>query len=124
MKKIDLDQPLEDKVSKDNLGFFNKVSNTVLNSDRPLIIFPQGTRVLPHERPPLKKGASRIYENLNIACQPVAINSGYVWPKKGKKIAKKTITISILPKINKGLEANEFLKNLEGKIYSELDLIN
>tara|TARA_X000000950_G_scaffold130362_1_gene162793 strand:+ start:464 stop:1165 length:702 start_codon:yes stop_codon:yes gene_type:complete len=124
LKKIGSISISRDKVSKDNLGFFNKVSNTVLNSDRPLIIFPQGTRVLPHERPPLKKGASRIYENLNIACQPVAINSGYVWPKKGKKIAKKTITISILPKINKGLEANEFLKNLEGKIYSELDLIN
>ena len=72
----------------------------------------------------MKKGASRIYENLNIACQPVAINSGHAWPKRGKKIAKKTITISILPKINKGLEAKEFLKNLEGKIYSELDLIN
>ena len=124
LKKIGSISISRDKISKDNLGFFNKVSKTVLNSDRPLIIFPQGTRVLPHERPPLKKGASRIYENLNIACQPVAINSGYVWPKKGKKIAKKTITISILPKINKGLEAKEFLKNLEEKIYSELDLIN
>ena len=124
LKKIGSISISRDKIAKDNLGFFNKVSKTVLNSDRPLVIFPQGTRVLPHERPPLKKGASRIYENLNIACQPVAINSGHVWPKKGKKIAKKTITISILPKINKGLEAKEFLKNLEGKIYSELDLIN
>ena len=124
LKKIGSISISRDKISKDNLGFFNRVSKTVLNSDRPLVIFPQGTRVLPHERPPLKKGASRIYENLNIACQPVAINSGHVWPKKGKKIAKKTITISILPKINKGLEAKEFLKNLEGKIYSELDLIN
>ena len=124
LKKIGSISISRDKISKDNLGFFNRFSKTVLNSDRPLVIFPQGTRVLPHERPPLKKGASRIYENLNIACQPVAINSGHVWPKKGKKIAKKTITISILPKINKGLEAKEFLKNLEGKIYSELDLIN
>ena len=124
LKKIGSISISRDKISKDNLGFFNRVSKTVLNSDRPLVIFPQGTRVLPHERPPLKKGASRIYENLNIACQPVAINSGHVWPKKGKKIDKKTITISILPKINKGLEAKEFLKNLEGKIYSELDLIN
>ena len=35
------------------------------DSNRPLIIFPQGTRVLPDERPPFKKGvASRIYEEL------------------------------------------------------------
>ena len=124
LKKIGSISIKRDKTSKDNLGFFNKVSRAVLNSNRPLLIFPQGTRVLPHERPPLKKGASRIYENLKIACQPVAINSGYVWPKKGQKKSGRTITISILPMINKGLETNKFLKILEEKIYSELDLIN
>ena len=33
----------------------------------------------------LKKVLARIYEELKIFCQPVAINSGYVWPKKGPK---------------------------------------
>ena len=70
------------------------------NSKRPLIIFPQGTRVLPDERPPFKKGASRIYEELKITCQPVAINSGFVWPKKGSKNSHRTITISILKPIS------------------------
>ena len=124
LKKIGSISIMRNKISKDNLGFFEDVSRMVLSSDRPLIIFPQGTRVLPHERPPFKKGASRIYEKLKIACQPVAINSGYVWPKKGKKISGRTITVSILPQINKGMEKEEFLKNLEKKIYSELDLIN
>jgi len=124
LKKIGSISIKRDKISRDNLGFFSKVSKAVLDSDRPLLIFPQGTRLLPHERPPLKKGASKIYENLKIACQPVAINSGYVWPKKGKKQSGRTITISILPIINKGLETKKFLKILEEKIYSELDLIN
>tara|TARA_B100001093_G_C26747435_1_gene979513 strand:- start:38 stop:739 length:702 start_codon:yes stop_codon:yes gene_type:complete len=124
LKKIGSISITRDKISKDNLGFFRKVSKIVLNSDRPVIIFPQGTRVLPVERPPFKKGASRIYEELKIACQPVAINSGYVWPKKGNKITGKTITISILPQINEGLDREEFIKILESKIYSELDLIN
>ena len=124
LKKIGSISIMRNKISKDNLGFFGDVSRMVLSSDRPLIIFPQGTRVLPYERPPFKKGASRIYEKLKIACQPVAINSGYVWPKKGKKISGRTITVSILPQINKGMEKEEFLKNLEKKIYSELDLIN
>ena len=96
----------------------------VISSDRPLIIFPQGTRVLPGERPPFKKGASRIYEKLKIACQPIAINSGYVWPKSGKKISNKTITISILQRIKNDLDKEIFLKTLEEKIYSELDIIN
>ena len=124
LKKIGSISIKRDKISKDNLEFFNKVSKTVLNSSRPLLIFPQGTRVLPSERPPLKKGAARIYKNLKIACQPVAINSGYVWPKNGKKKPGRTITVSILPIINRGLETNKFLKILEEKIYSELDLIN
>tara|TARA_Y100000813_G_scaffold180871_1_gene149533 strand:+ start:580 stop:774 length:195 start_codon:yes stop_codon:yes gene_type:complete len=62
--------------------------------------------------------------NLKISCQPVAINSGYVWPKNGKKNSGKTITISILPKIDKDLSKDIFLKNLEEKIYQELNLIN
>jgi 1-acyl-sn-glycerol-3-phosphate acyltransferase len=79
---------------------------------------------LPKERPPFKKGASRIYEELKIPCQPVAINSGYVWPKKGPKSSHKTITISILKPIAAGLSKEEFINNLEKNIYEELDLLN
>ena len=96
----------------------------ISKSNRPLIIFPQGTRVLPNERPQFKKGVSRIYKELNIACQPVAINSGYVWPKEGSKNANKIITISILEPITAGLVKEEFIKTLEKNIYSELDLLN
>ncbi|MDC3162854.1 1-acyl-sn-glycerol-3-phosphate acyltransferase [Candidatus Pelagibacter sp.] len=111
------------KVSKDNLGFFEDILKTVNRSDRPLIIFPQGTRVLPDERPSFKKGATRIYQELNIACQPVAINSGYVWPKKGQKKSHKTITVSILAPINSGINKESFLQILERNIYNELDLL-
>ena len=93
-------------------------------SNRPLIIFPQGTRVLPNERPPFKKGASRIYEKLKITCQPVAINSGYVWPKKGKMKPNKNLTISILKPIESGLDKDIFLKKLQDNIYFELDSLN
>ena len=112
------------KVSKDNLGFFEDVLRTVNNNDRPLIIFPQGTRVLPDERPSFKKGATRIYKLLSIPCQPVAINSGYVWPKKGLKSSHKIITVSILSPINVGIGNENFLENLENKIYNELNLIS
>ena len=89
LKKIGSISIRRDKVSKDNLSFLSDIKKTIYNSGRPLIIFPQGTRVLPNERPPLKKGASRIYEELKIKCQPLAINSGQVWPKKVKNIVIK-----------------------------------
>ncbi len=124
LKKIGSISIERNKVSRENLSFFNDISNIINTTERPLIIFPQGTRSKPDERPPFKKGASRIYEKLNISCQPVAINSGYVWPKKGPKKSNKEIIISILPKINYGINKDEFLTNLEKKIYGELDKIN
>ena len=124
LKKIGSISIKRNKITKDNLGFFDDISKIVTNSKRPLIIFPQGTRVLPDERPPFKKGASRIYEELKITCQPVAINSGYVWPKKGLKNSHKTITISILKPISAEFSKEEFIKILEKDIYSELDLLN
>ena len=124
LKKIGSISIKRNKVSKENLGLFNDISNIINTTERPLIIFPQGTRAKPYERPPFKKGASRIYEELNISCQPVAINSGYVWPKKGPKQSNREIVISILPKINFGLNKDEFLKILERNIYSELDNLN
>ncbi len=124
LKKIGSISIRRNKVTKDNLNFFNDISNIVNNTDRPLIIFPQGTRVLPQERPPFKKGVSRIYEELEIICQPVAINSGYVWPKKGKKSHNKNITISILEPVPSGLSREDFGKILEKNIYTELDILN
>jgi len=123
LKKIGSISIKRDKITKDNLNFFEDISKIIQNSKRPIVIFPQATRVLPQDRPPFKKGASRIYEKLNILCQPVAINSGYVWPKKGEKKSNKVITVSILKPIEPGLNKEEFLQKLEKNIYDELDLI-
>ena len=124
LKKIGSISVKRNKITKDNLNFFDNVSKRIFKSDRPLIIFPQGTRILPDERPKFKKGVSRIYNELNITCQPVAINSGYVWPKKGLKQSNRTITISILKPIAAGISKEEFSKVLENRIYSELDLLD
>ena len=124
LKKIGSISINRNKVSKDNLGLIDKIKNSINNSQRPLIIFPQGTRVLPNEKAPFKKGVGRIYDELKINCQPVAINSGNVWPKDGKLFPKKTITISILPAIKPGMKSVEFINYIEDKIYTELKLMN
>ena len=124
LKKIGSISIDRDKTTKENLKFFDKIKKSISENKRPLIIFPQGTRSLPEERLPFKKGAGRIYEELKIKCQPVAINSGYVWPKKGLKHSNKTITISILEPIRSGFSKEEFIKLLENNIYSELNSLN
>ena len=124
LKKIGSISIKRNKISKDNLDFYENISQAVSITNRPIIIFPQGTRVLPDQRPHFKKGASRIYEELKITCQPVAINSGYTWPKHGKKNSNKTLIISILKPIEAGLPKDKFIKILENKIYSELNLLH
>ena len=124
LKKIGSISIKRDKITKKNLSFFEDISKIISSSKRPLIIFPQATRVLPNERPPFKKGAARIYEELNIPCQPIAINSGFVWPKKGIKNKNKIITISILKPIETGLSKDQFTLILEKNIYSELNFLN
>jgi 1-acyl-sn-glycerol-3-phosphate acyltransferase len=124
LKKIGSISIKRNKVSKANLGFFDDIAKQVNSSDRPLIIFPQGTRLSPEDRAPFKKGSSRIYQELKISCQPIAINSGNTWPKQGSKKINTTLTISILKPINPGLKKEIFLKELENAIYSELDVLN
>ncbi len=112
-----------DKVSRENLGFFDKIISTTKKTKRPIIIFPQATRTEISEKVPFKKGVSKIYEKLDFICVPVALNSGLVWPKSGILKANQTITVSILPQIPRGLNAIEFQKKIENDLYAELERI-
>ena len=124
LKKIGSISINRNKITKDNLGFIEKIKKSIQNSNRPILIFPQATRVLPEDRIPFKKGVGRIYKELGIKCQPLAINSGRVWQKNNILKSNKCITISILNPINPGMEPNNFVNIIEKKIYSELDIIN
>ena len=124
LKKIGSISIKRNKISKDNLDFYDDILNQINSSRRPIIIFPQGTRVLPHDRVPFKKGASKIYEKLKIYCQPIAINSCHTWPKNGLKKTNTTLTVSILEPIQPGLDRDSFLKKLQDDIYSELNALD
>ena len=124
LKKIKSIEITRDTITKDNINFFEKVAAIVKEENRPLLIFPQGTRVKTNEIIPFKKWAGRIYEALNISCIPIALNSGNVWPKKGILKYPGKITISLLEPIKPGLNRDEFIKNLEDKIYSEIKNIS
>ena len=123
LKKIGSISIDRNKITKDNLGFSDQIKKHTNNSNRPIIIFPQATRVDVLDRSPFKKGVKRIYEELNIFCQPVALNSGSVWPKSGKLKANKTLTISILDPILPGINPDEFINILQKNIYEEIDKI-
>ncbi|WP_156256732.1 lysophospholipid acyltransferase family protein [Sandarakinorhabdus oryzae] len=48
---------------------------------RPVVIFPEGTRVGVGETPPLAAGFAGLYKMLKLPVVPIALDSGSVWPK-------------------------------------------
>ena len=120
LRKIGSIAIVRDTTTKKNLNFFDKVRERIKRSKRPLLIFPQGTRVKLDERPPFKKGVGRIYKALNLPCVPVALNTGKVWPKDSFLKYPGDIHISFLEPIISGKNNEEFVKDIENKIYTEI----
>ena len=48
---------------------------------RPVVIFPEGTRVMPGEKLPYRPGVAALYSALDVPVVPVVLNSGMHWPK-------------------------------------------
>ena len=119
LKKIGSIEIIRETTTKENLNFFDKIKKTTQDHNRPLLIFPQGTRVRFDDRSPFKKGVGRIYESLKMPCIPVALNSGKIWPKNSFMKYPGDIHVSFLEPIEPGLEKKIFLKVLQERIYSE-----
>ena len=124
LKKIGSIEIIRETTTKENLNFFEKIKEVIDKENRPLLIFPQGTRVKFGERVPFKKGAGKIYDVLSIPCIPVALNTGKIWPKNSFIKYSGDIHISFLEPIMPGIDKNEFLNQLETKIYSEIENFN
>ena len=120
LKKIGSIAIVRETTTKENLDFFDKIKNRIEKQKRPLLIFPQGTRVKFDEQPPFKKGVGRIYNSLNLPCIPVALNTGKIWPKSSFMKYPGDIHISFLKPIMPGKDKNDFVKEIEEKIYLEI----
>lgn len=83
-----------------------KDARTPLAEGRSIMIFPEGTRVLPGEAPALRSGFAGLYRMLDLPVVPVAVRSGHVWPRKGPKHPG-TITFSFGEPIPPGLPRKE-----------------
>ena len=120
LRKIGAIAIVRETTTKENLNFFDKVKERIEKTKRPLLIFPQGTRVKLDENPPFKKGVGRIYKALNLPCIPVALNTGKVWPKNSFMKYPGDIHISFLEPIMSGKDNEEFTKDIENQIYNEI----
>ncbi len=61
----------------------NRVMRKIMDG-MTLIIYPEGTRVMPGQRPQLKRGLLYLAEHLKLPIMPVGTDAGLYWPKHGK----------------------------------------
>ena len=85
-----------------------------LSEDRPIVIFPEGTRKQPGDPPDYKPGIAALYGQLEVPCVPVAHNSGLFWTGFLKRPG--TIIVQLLEPIPPGLRRQEFMATLETRI--------
>ena len=58
-----------------------RAAEEAIAEGRPIVIFPEGTRVPPGEAPPLHPGFAGLYRALKLPVTPVALDSGRLWPR-------------------------------------------
>lgn len=88
-------------------------------SGRPVIIFPEGTRVPPGEAPPLRPGFAGLYRALGLPVVPVAHDSGKLWPR-GKPKKSGTIHFKVGETIPPGLKRAE----VEARVHAAINALN
>jgi len=88
----------------------------VFAQGRPVIIFPEGTRVAPGASRPYQPGIAALYAQLGVPVVPVALNSGLFWGRKAILKKPGTITIEYLEPIPPGLDRKTFMRELEARI--------
>lgn len=88
---------------------------------RPIIIFPQGTRVRVNETTkdkPYKGGIIKMYEATDLPIIPLAMNTGLFWPRDSFYKYPGHVVFEFLPPIPPGLPGKEVLAMLEQQIES------
>jgi 1-acyl-sn-glycerol-3-phosphate acyltransferase len=93
-----------------------KQAQDALSNDRPIVIFPEGTRSALDSDLPYQPGIAALYSKLDTPVTPMALNTGVFWPRKQFVCKPGTIIIEFLPPIPAGLKRKDFMAQLKDTI--------
>ena len=94
-----------------------RACGAVLAEGRQVIIFPEGTRTAPGDSHPYHPGVAALYQRFpEVPVVPVALNSGRVWRRKAFLKHPGTITVRILPAVERDLDRRRFLATLRTRV--------
>jgi 1-acyl-sn-glycerol-3-phosphate acyltransferase len=83
---------------------------------RPIVIFPEGTRVALGERRPYQPGVAALYQALAVPLVPAAVNSGVFWGRRKFIKRRGRIVLEFLEPIPPGLPRPQLMVELEQRI--------
>ncbi len=86
-----------------------------------LVIYPQGTRVLPGAVLPYKVGAGVLYERLGKVCVPAATNVGVFWARRSRLRRPGLAVLEFLDPIEPGLPIGVFMERMKGVVEENSD---
>jgi 1-acyl-sn-glycerol-3-phosphate acyltransferase len=87
-----------------------------LADNRPILIFPEGTRSAVGAKVRYQAGVAALYSALDVPLVPVAVNSGLYWGRRSFSKRPGRIVVEILPPIAPGGDRRAALKELEARI--------
>jgi 1-acyl-sn-glycerol-3-phosphate acyltransferase len=91
-------------------------ARAALAANRPIVIFPEGTRTAPGATPRYQSGIAALYQALGVPVVPCALNSGLTWGRRAFLKKPGLITIEYLPPIPPGLPRDDFMARLKDAI--------
>lgn len=111
---ISVDREAGPKALREMLAMGKKA----LADKRPVVIFPEGTRVPDGETPPLRPGFAGLYRALGLPVVPVAMDSGRVW---GPNLPARSGTVTFLvgQTIPPGLKRDE----IEARVHAAINAL-
>lgn len=89
-----------------------------VKAGRPLVIFPEGTRVAVGSQPPLQAGFAGLYKLLRLPVVPIAVNSGPLYHRLVKRRGR--ITYKVGEMIPAGLPRDE----VEARVHAAINALN
>lgn len=96
-----------------------KAGEAAIAEGRPIVIFPEGTRVAPGEAPPLQPGFAGLYRALGLPVVPVALDSGRLWPRRGFVKRPGLVTMRFGEPIPPGLPRKE----VEARVHAAINAL-
>lgn len=105
-----------DRSSKDSAQQIVDGAKRMKAQGRPIIIFPQGTRVHTWQTAkdkPYKSGVARMQANADLTIIPMATNTGVFWPKHSWLKWPGKVVFEFLPPIPPGQNVSDVTKQIE-----------